>query len=148
MEELSSSNVFIMNTNENISRHHPNEKNIDGITPHDLVWINEIKQKLKENIRSGTDYKITDLAYEMAICDRSLRYKIRKITGLSPIQYFREIRLDMAFELLDSGSCNCVSEVAYQVGYKSTGHFTRLFEKHFGIRPSNYLKLPIRFLEN
>lgn len=57
-------------------------------------------------------------------------------TGDAPIRHLINIRLERAMELLKSGSCESVREVAGRVGYEDVYHFSKLFKKKYGIPPS------------
>lgn len=76
-----------------------------------------------------------DLARSMALSRTQLFRKIRDLTQMAPGRYIRFIKLQKAKELLEKGDLN-VNEVAYQVGFVSHSHFTRAFQKQFGMNPS------------
>lgn len=57
-------------------------------------------------------------------------------TGDTPIHHLINIRLERAMELLRSGSCNSIREVAANVGYEDVYHFSKLFKKKYNISPS------------
>lgn len=57
-------------------------------------------------------------------------------TGDTPIHHLINIRLERAMELLKSGSCNSIREVAESVGYEDVYHFSKLFKKKYNVSPS------------
>lgn len=57
--------------------------------------------------------------------------------GVSPQELVRKTRLQAAAEMLARGEGN-VTEVAYGVGFKSFGHFSDSFRRHFGLSPSQW----------
>ena len=59
----------------------------------DLVWLKELEGVLTKNI-SNSNFKISDAADKIAISPRRLQQKIKEITGLTPKQYQRSIRLN------------------------------------------------------
>ncbi|MCB0643734.1 MAG: helix-turn-helix transcriptional regulator, partial [Phaeodactylibacter sp.] len=61
------------------------------------------------------------------------------ITGMTPKQYQREIQLEAARRLLEQGDCQSVSEVSHSMGFSDAHYFSKLYEKRFGKRPSDYL---------
>ena len=65
--------------------------------------------------------------------------KVRGLTGHTPNEYFRIIRLKKAAELLLEGNYN-VSEVSYKVGISDPLYFSRCFKTHYGVSPSVYLR--------
>lgn len=65
--------------------------------------------------------------------------KVRGVTGYTPNDYIRVIRMKKAAELLKDGDKN-VSEVAYAVGFDNPFYFSRCFKAQFGMPPSQYAK--------
>jgi transcriptional regulator GlxA family with amidase domain len=61
-------------------------------------------------------------------------------TGLSPITYLREVRLEKARELLETTFWR-VQQVGVEVGMPNDSHFTRDFKKRYGSSPTEYRKL-------
>lgn len=75
-----------------------------------------------------------------ALCDSSgmsrasLHRHFRLLTGLSPIQYQKQLRLQEARQLLLAGE-HRASDVAFVVGYESTSQFSREYLRQFGVSP-------------
>lgn len=65
--------------------------------------------------------------------------KFKEETGLSPMNYIKIYRMEVAYKLLKSGKRN-VSEIAMQCGYPDPNYFTRCFKNHFGVAPSQLKK--------
>ena len=63
---------------------------------------------------------------------------VKEITGDTASNTIRRYVMKRALELLISGST--VGQVAEQLGFDYPQHFTRMFKKHFGLSPSEYLK--------
>lgn len=71
---------------------------------------------------------------------RTIFYKkVRGVTGYTPNDYIRVIRLKKAAELLKAGEMN-VSEIAYAVGFDNPYYFSKCFKAQFGVPPSQYAK--------
>lgn len=64
----------------------------------------------------------------------SLHRHFSSLTGLSPIQYQKQLRLQEARQLLLAGKSRA-AEVAFAVGYKSASQFSREYLRHFGAPP-------------
>ena len=60
--------------------------------------------------------------------------KTKALTGYSPNEYIRNIRLKTARDLL-SGTEHTVSEVAYSVGFTSPSYFAKCYKEYFGESP-------------
>jgi AraC-like DNA-binding protein len=64
---------------------------------------------------------------------------MKDLTGQTPHDFIRKVRLKKAAELLASGKMN-VSEVTYTCGFSSPTSFSALFKKFYGVSPSQYYK--------
>ena len=65
--------------------------------------------------------------------------KVRGITGYTPNEYIRVVRLKKAAEMLTEGTYN-VSEISYKVGFENPFYFSKCFKAQFGVSPSQYRK--------
>ncbi len=71
---------------------------------------------------------------------RTLFYKkVKSITGFTPNEYLRVLRMKKAAELLETTQLN-VSEVAFKVGNNNPFYFSTCFKSQFGVSPSEYAK--------
>ncbi len=84
---------------------------------------------------SNSDFSVNDLCQEMAMGRSTLFSKLKSITGHSPNDIIRMIRLNKAKELLASHAFT-VSEVAARVGFADPKYFSTCFKKQFGTSPS------------
>lgn len=67
----------------------------------------------------------------------------KKTTGENFVDYVTSVRIEKAMEFLSSPSVR-VYEVAEQVGYKSTKHFSQVFRSYTGKTPSEYRQIYYR----
>jgi AraC-like DNA-binding protein len=65
----------------------------------------------------------------------SFHTHFKHITGTTPLQYIKDVRLIAARDLLRTQD-DSVSAVSYAVGYESPTHFSRDFARKFGQPPS------------
>ena len=63
--------------------------------------------------------------------------KLLQITGKTPIEFIRTIRLKRAAQLLRESQLY-VSEIAYEVGFNNPKYFSKYFKDEFGVLPSAY----------
>lgn len=80
---------------------------------------------------------IADLAEHVSMSPSAFAHLFRDVTGMSPYQFVKRMRLDRARGMLADGSLN-VSEVAKGVGYSSLSAFITEFKRHFGVTPRTY----------
>jgi DNA-binding response OmpR family regulator len=89
---------------------------------------------IEENL--SKDSAMDSLA-EYSNISRTVFYnKIKGLTGSSPIDFVRKIKLNSALQLLENG-CN-VSEAAFKTGFSDVKYFSRLFKVQFGYSPSKH----------
>jgi AraC-like DNA-binding protein len=94
--------------------------------------ISGVVEKL--NREFAQPLRVDELAAEARMSASSLYDYFKEVTGMSPIQFQKQIRLQEARRLLFSGSIDA-AEAAFQVGYESPSHFSREYARMFGLPP-------------
>ncbi len=105
----------------------------------DEQLIQELENRVNEHL-SNASFSVPDLAKISAMSISTLTRLIKKMTGLTPGQFIRELRLLKAIELLESNRFATISEVVYSIGFEDVSSFSRLFKKRFGKSPSTFVK--------
>lgn len=108
------------------------EENIDA------KWLKELEKIALANVTSP-QFSASFLAREMFISDRQLNRRLKKLTGMTPGSYVKEIRLQKARHLLANRACQTVAETAHAVGFSTPEYFSSLFKERFGKLPSSFL---------
>ena len=67
----------------------------------------------------------------------SLHRKIKALTDLSSLDFIRIIRLKRAAELLQEGELR-INEISDRVGFQSPSYFAKIFQKQFGVTPTEF----------
>jgi AraC-like DNA-binding protein len=80
---------------------------------------------------------VADLAEQVSLSPSAFAHLFREVTGRSPYQFVKEMRLDRARELLIDGRL-AVARVSKEVGYGSVSHFISEFRARFGLTPRAY----------
>lgn len=111
----------------------PSEVNV---TPLDERLIQKAIALVEENM-GNTDFSVEDLSGKLNMSRVALYKKLLSLTGKSPIEFIRVIRLKRAAQLLGKSQLT-VSEIAYQVGFNNPKYFTQYFKKEFKVPPSRY----------
>lgn len=104
----------------------------------DQVWIEKVLFNMHKNF-SNNYYTIRSLADDVAISERHLRRKFKKLLGCSPAHYFRGIRLEKAHQLITQKEFKTIRQIAYAVGYRDVGTFRNNYYKTFGESASDCL---------
>ena len=92
------------------------------------------------HIRSGfrQPLAIETLARMVGMSTSSFHSHFKSVTGTSPLQYQKDLRLIEAQSLLQGGQ-HSVASASFEVGYESPTHFSRDFARKFGVPPSRAL---------
>lgn len=106
------------------------------ITTLDEQLIKKAIDYVEANITSPT-LSVEDLSKSLGMSRVHLYKKLTTITGRSPIEFIRVLRLKRAAQMLKDPSQN-VSDVAYAVGFNNPKYFTKYFKEEFGVLPSKY----------
>ena len=69
--------------------------------------------------------------------------KVTALTGKTPIEFIRSIRLKHAAQLLEKTQMT-VSEIAFEVGFNNTKYFVKYFKEEFNMLPRDYRNLSLR----
>ena len=106
------------------------------ITPLDVKFVENAVKIVEKNV-SSPDFSVEDLGMELGISRAYIYKKILALTGKSPLEFIRTIRLQHAAQLLEKSQLS-VREVAYKVGFNNPKYFTKYFKEQFHVLPSNY----------
>jgi len=77
------------------------------------------------------------LATSIGMSETKLKQLFKQTFGSTIYDYYQKIRMEEAAFLLKQAGYS-VSEVGYQLGFSNLSHFSRLFQKHYGITPKKY----------
>ena len=108
------------------------------ITSLDEKLIDRAVKFVEDNI-ARTELSVEELSAALGMSRVHLYKKMVAITGKTPIEFIRIIRLKRAAQLLRESQQN-VSEIAYQVGFNNPKYFSKYFKDEFGVLPSTYQK--------
>jgi DNA-binding response OmpR family regulator len=93
--------------------------------------------KYVEKNMARADLSVEELSRQLGMSRVHLYKRMRQITGKTPIEFIRVLRLKRAAQLLRESQLN-VSEIAYQVGFNNPKYFANYFKQEFGVLPSVY----------
>ena len=108
------------------------------------IAITSLDEKLVENAIKYVeanigrcDLSVEELSRGLGMSRVHLYKKLLQITGKTPIEFIRVIRLKRAAQMLRESQQN-VSEIAYQLGFNNPKYFSKYFKDEFGVLPSVY----------
>lgn len=108
--------------------------------------LNIKEEEFISNLINITEEKLCDeqfdlnkLCNEVSISRPQLYRKIMSLTGLSPNDFVRHMRMNKAIIMLKQQKLN-IAEIAYETGYSSPSYFSKCFMEKFGCTPSAFMK--------
>lgn len=90
-------------------------------------------------VHYAEEISLKSLSEEFGYTVEHLSRMFQRYAGINYKSYISEIRLDHAIELLDRGDTT-ISEAAFEVGFSDSRSLAKVFEKRYGMLPSEYLK--------
>ncbi len=101
----------------------------------DKLFAEQLKEAIRKHM-SNPNLKMEELGDEIGLSRVQLYRKVKALTGLSPVELLREIRLQHGYTLLQT-TTKTVNEIAYEVGFGTPGYFSTCFKKQFGKYPTD-----------
>ena len=101
----------------------------------DKLFADTLKEVFQRNM-SNPELKMDDLGDELGMSRVQLYRKVKALTGVSPVELLREMRLQRAFHLIQT-TTKSISEIAYDVGFNTPSYFSNCFKKQFGKYPTD-----------
>jgi len=114
-----------------------NKNNRDESSGHycDTNRILEVKKIIDESA-GNEPISLTDLAKNAAMSKTKLKTKFKEIVGTTAYQYYLDVKMEKAKSILEDSPIP-ISDLAYELGFKSTSHFSQAFKKHYGVSPKS-----------
>jgi signal transduction histidine kinase/ligand-binding sensor domain-containing protein/DNA-binding response OmpR family regulator len=113
----------------------PSEINITSL---DEKFLGKVKELTESNMQEP-DFSVEKLSREIGISRAHLYNKLLALTGKTPIEYIRIMRIRRAAQLLEKSQLT-VMEVAYKVGFNDPRYFTKHFKNEYKMTPTQYIK--------
>ena len=102
----------------------------------DLEFVHNVHQIIEKNLQNE-DFNVNTLAEEMGLSRSPFFKKLKSLTGFAPVDLVKEIRLTKALNYVETTDMN-VTEIAYTVGFRDPGYFTKCFRQKYGKTPKEY----------
>ena len=103
----------------------------------DVQFLEKIHQVIEENM-DDSDFNIDTIASGIGLSRSAFFKKLKSLTGLAPVDLVKEIRLNKSIELIKNTDLS-VSEVAFAVGFKDSGYYSKCFRKKYNQTPREYM---------
>ena len=114
-------------------RANPEEES--GQSSKDSDFISRFNQVVQERL-SDPEVSVEDISSELCVSRVQLYRRVKSITGKSPVEIIRQLRLAKADKMLAETSLN-ISEIAYKVGFSSASYFTKCYRDCYDRLPTD-----------
>jgi signal transduction histidine kinase/ligand-binding sensor domain-containing protein/DNA-binding response OmpR family regulator len=107
------------------------------IVSEDEKFLKKALEYIEVNI-SNPNLSVENLSKHLNVSRGSLYKKLLTLTGKTPVDCIRTIRLKRAMQLLAKSQL-CIANVAYDVGFNNPAYFAKVFREEYGMLPSEYI---------
>ena len=105
--------------------------------PLDEEFLQNVMNAVIKNL-DNEEFSVEELGSIVAMSRSNLFRKLKAVTGQTPIEFIYNFRLRKAMEMLLERKLS-VSQISYEVGFKSPSSFTKSFKKQYGKSPTSFL---------
>ncbi|MDP2635794.1 MULTISPECIES: helix-turn-helix domain-containing protein [unclassified Pseudoalteromonas] len=124
------------NFSHEIRKPYEDQRYLEGaVDKHPDELIAQIQFWLKNNLAG--EHTLAQVAELFGLSYRTFTRRFRNATNQNPVEYWQQLRVQTAKELLASSNLT-IQEVALEVGYNDQGHLTRVFRKYLSQTPTDY----------
>ena len=99
----------------------------------DTIFAETLNEAIRQHM-SNPNLKMDDLGEQVGLSRVQLYRKVKAITGLSPVELLRQMRLQQGYVLLATTN-KTVQEIAFEVGFGTPGYFSKCFRQQYGKYP-------------
>ncbi|EKU87426.1 hybrid sensor histidine kinase/response regulator transcription factor [Bacteroides oleiciplenus] len=111
-------------------------KEIEAVS-YDEKFLANIIHLIEEHI-SDSELNVNALCEWTSTNNKQMYRKIKQLTGMTPVEYIKSIRMKKAAMLLKQQKFT-VAEVMYMVGFSNHSYFSKCFQAEFGVTPKQYI---------
>ena len=132
---LLESNNIVKNT---YSKHITIETPSIAVVSGDEKFLLTISKHIEEHINE-TNLSIEELSKKMNMSRSTFYHKVLSLTGETPVEYVRSVKLKKAAILLEKSDLK-ISQICFDVGFANTNYFSRAFKAKYNVSPSEYIQ--------
>jgi signal transduction histidine kinase/DNA-binding response OmpR family regulator/ligand-binding sensor domain-containing protein len=107
-----------------------------SLSTRDEVFLQNVRRILEANI-SDPELNVNKLSHQMNLSTTQLYRRVKELTGYSPVEFIRIVKLQKAYGLLNTRS-HTVKEVCYLTGFNNMSYFIKCFREQFGTTPAHF----------
>jgi YesN/AraC family two-component response regulator len=103
----------------------------------DEKFLQTVMSYLEENL-TNSQLSVEELSKHVGMSRSSLYSKVLELTGQTPVEYIRSVKLEKALVLLEKSDMN-IAQIAYSVGFSTPNYFAKSFKAKYNVLPSEYV---------
>lgn len=100
--------------------------------------LTNILAYIDQNLDNSPQLGVEKLSKQLGMSRGTLYNKLLEITGQTPVEFIRTIKLEKAAILLETSDLN-VSQISYAAGFATPNYFAKSFKAKFNMLPSEYM---------
>jgi signal transduction histidine kinase/ligand-binding sensor domain-containing protein/DNA-binding response OmpR family regulator len=109
-----------------------------ALSQHDQKMMNKLTTILEREL-SNPELNVDQIGKDLGFSRTGFYRKIIGLMDISPIDFISSYRLRKATEMIQEGSAT-LTEISYKTGFSSYSYFSKVFKKHFGVSPKEYIR--------
>jgi signal transduction histidine kinase/DNA-binding response OmpR family regulator len=133
----------LLSLNKTLKHTYSKQINIDvpeiEVVSENEKFLLKIGRYIDDHI-TDPELSIEELSHKMFMSRGTLYSKILSLTGETPVEYVRSMKLKKAITLLEKSDMK-ISQIGYEVGFSNPNYFARAFKAKYGISPTEYINL-------
>ena len=106
------------------------------MSPNDRKFMDKLMELMEKNLDNG-DMVVDDLVRELAVSRSVFFKKLKTLTGLAPVEFIKEVRINHAIRLIETGEYS-MTQISYMVGINDPRYFSKCFKQKMGMTPTEY----------
>lgn len=139
IDHLIQSHLVKMNWSKDEIRSSSEKQKPYALSIQDQEWLKVLEANILLHM-GDSKFSVDTMAEYMHTSNRTFNRKLKAITGMTPGEYIKEIRLHAAKQFAERGEYGSLSELAHKVGFTDPEYFAKLFKSRFGITISSKSK--------
>ena len=126
----------LMQTTLQTDEHKEEEPAAPEMSPNDRKFMDKLMELMEKNLDNG-DMVVDDLVRELAVSRSVFFKKLKTLTGLAPVEFIKEVRINHAIRLIETGEYS-MTQISYMVGINDPRYFSKCFKQKMGMTPTEY----------
>jgi signal transduction histidine kinase/ligand-binding sensor domain-containing protein/CheY-like chemotaxis protein/AraC-like DNA-binding protein len=114
------------------------DKLLNALSEIDREFVEQLTKTIHDHLPTE-NVDVNFLAGACGMSTSTLYRKVKAVTGVSPNEFIRKVKMQMAESLLLSGKFT-FSEISFKIGINNPAYFRQCFKETFGMTPTEYLR--------